>query len=135
VLKQTVRLIQLDSPPIPRGVSLHTKEKKGTQGQRKHNAHGRPVKAGTTFDQLLSKYANKNAVLCDRPTKKSRSSAKTKRSNKMARKVTQQALPIHPVMPGYFPPAYSSSVYCPIQMWNGTMMNPWYIHSPFAYSS
>jgi hypothetical protein len=44
------------------------------------------------------------------------------------------ASPIHPVMSGYFPPAYSSSVYCPIQMWNSTTMNPWYIHSSFAYS-
>jgi hypothetical protein len=30
-------------------------------------------------------------------------------------------------------PAYSSSIHCPIQMWNGTVINLWYIHSPFAY--
>jgi hypothetical protein len=35
--------------------------------------------------------------------------------------------------PGYFPPIYSSSVYCPTQMWNGTTMNPWYMYSPFVY--
>jgi hypothetical protein len=35
--------------------------------------------------------------------------------------------------PGYFPTIYSSSVYCPTQMWNGTTMNPWYIYSPFVY--
>jgi hypothetical protein len=37
---------QTDGPPIPRGVGLHTKEKKGTQGQSKHNTHGRLVKVG-----------------------------------------------------------------------------------------
>jgi hypothetical protein len=45
----------------------------------------------------------------------------------MAQKATQQALSIHPVMPGYFPPVSL------VQMWNGMMMNPWYMHSPFAY--
>jgi hypothetical protein len=79
VLRQTVRLIQPNSPPKDRGVSLHTKKKKGTQGQSKHNAHGRLVKAGPTFDQLLAKYASKKAVLRDRPTNKPRSPAKTKR--------------------------------------------------------
>jgi hypothetical protein len=54
---------------------------KETQGQ---NTHGRLVKADTTFDQLLSTYASKKVVLCDRPTKKPRSPAKTKRLNKMA---------------------------------------------------
>jgi hypothetical protein len=33
-------------------------------------------------------------------------------------------------MPGYFSPAYTSSIYYPVQMWNGTAMNPWYMHSP-----
>jgi hypothetical protein len=50
----------------------------------------------------------------------------------MARKATQQASPIHPMRPGYFPPVYSSSVYYPVQIWNGTAMNPWYMYSPFA---
>jgi hypothetical protein len=80
------------------------KGKKWTQGQSKHNAYGRLVKAGPTFDQVLSKYASKKVVLCDRPTKKPRSPSKTKQSNKMARKVTQQASPIHPMMLGYFHP-------------------------------
>jgi hypothetical protein len=79
------------------------KARKETQGQ---STHGRLVKAGPTFDQLLSKYASKKAVLCDRPTNKPRSPAKTKRPNKTARKATQQALHIHPMMPGCFPPAY-----------------------------
>jgi hypothetical protein len=51
-----------------------------------------------------------------RSANKPRSPAKTKRPNKTAQKATQQALPIHPVMSGYFPPAYSSSIYCPIQI-------------------
>jgi hypothetical protein len=107
------------------------KARKETQGQ---NTHGRLVKASPTFDRLLSKYANKKVVLCDRPTMKPWSPAKTKLSNKMARKVTQQASPIHHVMPGCFPPAYSSLIYCPIQIWNSTMMNPWYVRTPFVYS-
>jgi hypothetical protein len=65
--------------------------------------------------------------------KKPWSPAKTKRVNKMARKATQQASPIHPMRPGYFPPVYSSSVYYPVQTWNGTIMNPWYMYSPFVY--
>jgi hypothetical protein len=48
--------------------------------------------------------------------------------------MTQQASPIHPVMPGCFPPTYSSSMCCPIQIWNGTTMNPWYMRTPFVYS-
>jgi hypothetical protein len=100
------------------------------QGQSTCNAHGRLVKVGPTFDQLLSKYASKKAVLCNQPAKKPR----TKQPNKTARKATQQASLIHRVMPGCSPPAYSSSIYYPIQMWNGTTINPWYIHSPFVYS-
>jgi hypothetical protein len=46
------------------------KAKKGTQRQSTYNAHGRLVKAGPTFDQLLSKYASKKVVLRDRPPKK-----------------------------------------------------------------
>jgi hypothetical protein len=107
------------------------KARKETQGQ---STHVRLVKAGPTFGQLLSKYASKKVVLCDRPTKKPRPPDKTKQSNKMARKATQQASPIHPVMPGCFPPAYSSLIYCPVQIWDGTTMNPWCTHSPFAYS-
>jgi hypothetical protein len=87
------------------------KARKETQGQ---STHGRLVKAGPTFDHLLSIYAIKKGVLCDRPTKKPRPPAKTKRSNKTAQKTMQQASPIHPVMPGCFPPAYSS-IYCPVQ--------------------
>jgi hypothetical protein len=106
------------------------KAKKGMQGQNTCNAHGRLVKVGPTFNQLLSKYASKKVVLRNRPAKKHR----TKRLNKTARRVTQQASPIHPVILGCSPPAYSSSIYFHIQMWNGTTMNPWYMHSPFVYS-
>jgi hypothetical protein len=66
------------------------------QGQSTCNAHGRLVKVGPTFDQLLSKYASKKVVLRDQPTNKPPSLAKTKRPNKMARKEAQQASPIHP---------------------------------------
>jgi hypothetical protein len=41
------------------------KTKKGMQGQSTYNAHGRLVKAGSTFDRLLSKYASKKVVLCN----------------------------------------------------------------------
>lgn len=99
------------------------------QGQSTCNAHGRLVKAGPTFDQLLSKYASKMVILCNRQATKPR----TKQPNKTARKATQQTSPIHPVMLGCSPPTYSSSIYCPVQMWNGTTMNPWYMHSPFVY--
>jgi hypothetical protein len=73
VLRQTVRLTQPDSPPMARGVSVHTK-----LGKRRQRPHGWLVKAGLTFDQLLAKYAGKKAVLCDRPRKKPRSPTKTK---------------------------------------------------------
>jgi hypothetical protein len=111
------------------------KARKETQGQSHHDAHGRLVKVGPTFDQLLDIYAGKKGILRDRPTKKPRSPAKTKWSNKTARKATQQASPIHPMMPGYFPPVYSSLIYCPVQIWDGTTMNPWYMHSHFVYLS
>jgi hypothetical protein len=105
---------------------------KGKETQRQ-STYGRLIKTDSTFDQLLSKNASKKTVLRDRSTKKPRSPAKTKRVNKTTRKATQQASPIHPMRPGYFPPVYSSSVYYPVQTWNGTMMNPWYIYSPFVY--
>jgi hypothetical protein len=112
------------SPHDQRRQPLH-KAKKETREQSTYNIHGRLVKADPTFNQLLSKYVRKNTVLRDQQTKKPRSPAKTKWSNKTARKTTQQESSIHPAMPGYFPPAYSSSLYCPIQMWNCTTMNPW----------
>jgi hypothetical protein len=46
----------------------------------------------------------------------------------------KQASPIHPVIPGCFPPAYSLLIYCPRRIWNGTTMNPCCMHSPFVYS-
>jgi hypothetical protein len=92
------------------------KARKETQGQSQHDAHGRLVKAGPTFDQLLAKYASKKAALCDRPIKKPRSPTKTKRTSKTARKMAQQTSLVHPVMPGCFPPTYSSSMYCPVQI-------------------
>jgi hypothetical protein len=86
------------------------------------NTYGRLIKADPTFDQLLSKNTSKKTVLRDRSTKKPRSPAKTKRLNKTARKATQQASPIHPMRPGYFPPVYSSSVYYPVQTLSGTVI-------------
>jgi hypothetical protein len=108
---------------------LHETRKK-MQGQ---STYSRLIKADPTFDQLLSKNASKKTVPHDRSTKKPRSPAKSKRSNKTAQKATRQASPVHPMRSGYFPPVYSSSVYCPTQMWNGTTMNPWYMYSPFVY--
>jgi hypothetical protein len=108
---------------------LHDARKK-TQGQ---STYSRLIKVDPTFDQLLSKNASKKTVLRDRSTKKPRSPAKTKRTNKTAQKVTRQASHVHPMRPGYFPPVYLSSVYCPTQMWNDTTMDPWYMYSPFVY--
>jgi hypothetical protein len=105
---------------------------KGKETQRQ-STNGRLIIADSTVDQLLSKNTSEKTVLRDRSTKKPRSPAKTKRVNKTARKATQQASPIHPMRPGYFPPVYSSSVYYAVQTWNGTMMNPWYTYSPFVY--
>jgi hypothetical protein len=51
---------------MARGIDLHTTIKKGTREQNTHNTHGRLVKVGPTFDQLLSKYASKKVVLRDR---------------------------------------------------------------------
>jgi hypothetical protein len=108
-----------DGPANPAGQSAHGqrhgpphKAKKGVQGQSTCNTHGRLVKANPAFDQLLSKYASKKVVLHNRPTKK----PWTKRSNKTARKVTQHASPIHPIMPTYFLPTYSSSMHYHVQM-------------------
>ena len=85
---------------------------KETQWQ---STYGRLIKDDPTFDQLLYKNTSKKTVLRDRSTKKPRSPAKTKRVNKTVRKATQQASPVHPMRPGYFPPVYSSSVYYPVQ--------------------
>jgi hypothetical protein len=79
-------------------------KEKETQGQ---STYGRLIKADPTFDQLLSKNTSKKTVLHDLSTKKPRSPAKMKRVNKMARKATQQASPMHPMRPGYFPPVHS----------------------------
>jgi hypothetical protein len=92
-----------------------------------------PPLGALTFAQLLSKNASKKTVPRDRLTKKPRSLAKTKRPNKTAQKATRQASPVHPMRTGYFPPVYSSSIYCPTQIWNGMTMNPWYMYSPFVY--
>jgi hypothetical protein len=108
---------------------LHVARKK-TQGQI---TYSRLIKVDPTFDQLLSENASKKTIPRDRSTKKHRSPGKTKRTNKTAQKATRQASPVHPMRPGYFPPVYSSLVYCPTQMWNGTTMNPWYVYSPFVY--
>jgi hypothetical protein len=128
---------QTDGPANSAGQSAYDqrhqpphKARKDTQGQ---STYGRLIKAGPTFDQLLSKSASKKTVLHDRSMKKPRSPAKTKRPNKLAWKATQQASPIHPMRPRYFPPVYSSSVYYHVQIWNAMTMNPWYMYSPFVY--
>jgi hypothetical protein len=109
------------------------KARKETQGQSQHDVHGWLAKASPTFDQLLAENASKNTVPYDRSTKKPRSPAKTKRPNKTAQKATTQAPHVHPMRPGYFSPVYSSSVYYPVQIWNGMTMNPWHMYSPFVY--
>jgi hypothetical protein len=83
---------------------------------------------------LLAKYAGKKAILRDWPTKKPQSPTKTKRLSKTTRKTMQQASPIRLVMLGCFLPTYTSSMCCPVQIWNGTTMNPWYMRTPFVYS-
>jgi hypothetical protein len=108
---------------------LH-KARKETQGQ---STYSRLIKADLNFDQLLSKNASKKTVPRDRSTKKPQSPAKTKRPNKTSQKATRQASHVRPMRSGYFPPEYSSSVYYPAQMWNGTTINPWYMYSPFVY--
>jgi hypothetical protein len=85
------------------------KARKKTQGQSQHDAHGRLVKVGPTFDQLLAKYVVKKVVLRDRSTKKPRSPTKIKQPSKTARKMMQQASHVHPATSGCFPPTYSSS--------------------------
>jgi hypothetical protein len=76
---------QIDGPANLAGQSAHDqrrqrphKARKETQGQCQYDAHGRLIKVGPTFNQLLAKYAGKKAFLCDRPTKKPRSPTKTK---------------------------------------------------------
>jgi hypothetical protein len=73
---KTFRLTQPDNSSMARGLDLYTKRGRGCMGK----AHiMRLIKVVPTFDQLLSKYANKKVVLRDRPTEKPRSHAKTKR--------------------------------------------------------
>jgi hypothetical protein len=115
----------------PAGQSTYDRRRQPLHGARKET-QGRITYS--SFDQLLSKNASKKTVPRDRSTKKPQSPAKTKQPNKTAQKATRQESPVHPMRPGYFPPIYSSLVYCPTQMWNGTTTNPWYIYSPFVYS-
>lgn len=130
---------QTDGPANSAGQSTygqrHQPPHKALKGKEMQwqSTYGRLIKADPTFDQLLSKNTRKKTVLHGRSTKKPRSPTKTKRVNKTALKATQQASPIHPMRPGYFPPVYSSSVYYLVQIWNGMMMNPWYMYSPFVY--
>ena len=120
--------VRTNGPANPAGQSIYDRRRqalrearKETQGQ---STYSRLIKADFTFYQLLSKNASKKTVPRDRSTKKPRSPAKTKRVNKMVRKATQQASPIYPMRPGYFPPVYSSSLYYLVQTWNSIMMNP-----------
>jgi hypothetical protein len=128
---------QTNGPAISAGQSTYDQRRRTLHEARKkmqgQSTYSRLIKVDPTFDQLLSKNTSKMTVPRDRSTKKTRSPAKSKRSNKTAQKATRQASPVHPMRPGYFPPIYSSSVYCPTQMWNGTTMNPWYMYSPFVY--
>ena len=121
---------QTNGPANPARQSTYDRRRQPLHGARKET-QGRITYS--SFDQLLSKNASKKTVPRDRSTKKPRSPVKTKRPNKTAQKATRQASPVHPMRPGYFPPVYSSSAYCPTQMWNGTTMNPWYIYRPFVY--
>jgi hypothetical protein len=82
---------------------------------------------------LLCKHVSKKVVLHERPRKKSRSPAKTKWPNKWPESdATSIAYLSNDVR--ILSTAYLSSIYCHVQMWNGTMTNPWCMHSPFAYS-
>lgn len=103
--------------------------------QNTFKASGRLVKADPTFGQLLSKYVTKNVVPRGQPTKQPRSPTKVTWPMKMTHKMTQQVSPIHPspVVSVYFWPTYSLPIHCPIQIWNITTMNPYYIQDPFAY--
>jgi hypothetical protein len=62
--------------------TLHEARKK-MQGQ---STYSRLIKVDPTFDQLLSKNTSKKTVPRDRSTKKTRSPAKSKRSNKTAQR-------------------------------------------------
>ena len=84
---------QIDGPANSIGQSVYDrrrqplhKARKKTQGQ---STYGQLIKADPTFDQLLSKIASKKTVPRDRSTKKPRSPAETKRSNKTFQKATQ----------------------------------------------
>jgi hypothetical protein len=103
-------------------------KRKETQGQ---STYGRLIKADPIFDRLLSKNTSKKTVLRDRSTKKPQSPAKTKRANKTVKRRHKHRLFIKRL--GYFPLVYSSSIYYHVQTWNGTMVNPWYMYSPFVY--
>jgi hypothetical protein len=131
--------VQIDGSANSAGQSAYAQRRqpphktlKGKETQRR-STNGRLIKADSTVDQLLSKNASKKTIPRDRSTQKPRSPTKTKRPNKMAQKATRQASSVHPMRPGYFPPVYSSSVYCPTQMWNNMVMNAWYMYSPFVY--
>jgi hypothetical protein len=91
------------------------------------------VKVDSTFDQLLSN--NKKVVPRGWPTKQPRPPTKVTQAIKRAQKATQWVSRVHPslVVSWYFLPAYSSPIYCPIQIWNSTAMNLYYMHNPFGY--
>ena len=118
---------------MARVVGLHTKRGRGCKGKA-HVIHMADwSKLALLLINCSPNMLARRSFYAERPTNKTRSPAKTKRPNKTARKATQQASPNHPVMPRYFP-SYSSSIYCPVQMWNGSTISPWYMHNPFAYS-
>jgi hypothetical protein len=129
VLMRTVWLTQPDSSPMARGVSLDIKQRKKCKGKAHIVVWAKAalllISCSPNMLARRSFYVINQQRNPSHPIKK--------RSNKMALKATQQASPIHPVMLGCFPPTYPSLIYCPIQIWDGTTMNPWYMHSPFVY--
>jgi hypothetical protein len=126
---RTVWLTQPDSSPMARGVSLDIKQRKKCKGKAHIVVWAKAalllISCSPNMLARRSFYVINQQRNPSHPIKK--------RSNKMALKATQQASPIHPVMLGCFPPTYPSLIYCPIQIWDGTTMNPWYMHSPFVY--
>jgi quinol-cytochrome oxidoreductase complex cytochrome b subunit len=74
-------------------------------------------------------------VPCDRTIKQLWSSARETQPNKMAQKAMQQVSPIHPMLPWYFLPAYSSLIYFLAQAWGSAAINPYYMYHPFSYSA
>ena len=122
---------------MARGVDLHTKRKRG----HKSKAHITHMVGWSKLALLLincspntlarrSFYAIDQQRNLGHPLKQN---GPIKQPNKTAQKVMRQASLIYLVMPGYFPPIYASLTYCPVQMWDGTPVNPWYMHSPFSY--